>query len=69
MVNKVGRVHKLGRYNRQRYVFTNIPLNTTLRYSNSHDKYNENIDVRSKDTITLETQSNGLFKKTLIEKN
>ena len=44
-------------------------LNTTLTYSNIHDEYNENIDVRSKDTTTLETQSNGVFKKTLIEKN
>ena len=35
MVNGIGRVQKLGRYNRQRYVVTNRPLSTTLPYSNS----------------------------------
>ena len=48
MVNRVGRVHKISKYNRERSVVTNSPLNKNLPYYNSHDKYNENIDVGSK---------------------
>ena len=48
MVNRVGPVHKLGKYNRQRSTVTTIPLNTTLFYSNIHDKYNESKDIGSK---------------------
>ena len=40
MVNGVGRVHKLGKYNIQQPVVTTRPLNTTLPNSKSHDKYN-----------------------------
>ena len=55
MVTGVGSVHKLGKYNRQRSVITNMPLNTNLPYYNSHDKYNKNIYVGSKEPITTET--------------
>ena len=48
MVNKVGRVHKLGKYNMQKYVVTNRPLKTTVPYSNSNYKYNKNINVGNK---------------------
>ena len=57
MFNRVGCVHKLGKYNRQISVVTNRPLNTTLPNSNSHDKYNEKINVGSKEPITVETYS------------
>ena len=52
MVNWVGRVQKLGKYNRQQSVVTNRPLNTTLPNSNSHDKYNEKIDIGIKEPTT-----------------
>ena len=48
MVNGVGRVQKLGKYNRQQYIVTNRPLNTTLPNYYSHDKYNKKIDAGSK---------------------
>ena len=57
MVNGVGRIQKLGKYNRQVYVVTNMPLNTILPYSKIYDKYNENIDVVIKEQITAETYS------------
>ena len=41
MVNGVGRIHKLGKYNRQQYVVTDIPFNTNLPNSKNYDKYNE----------------------------
>ena len=55
MVNGVSRVHKLDKYNRQLYVVANRPLNTTLLYSNSHEMYNENINLGSRKPITEET--------------
>ena len=59
MVNRVGRVHKLDKYNSQKPVVTNRRLNTTLSNSNSHDKYNENIDLgRKKSTETYSRPSN-----------
>ena len=57
MVNGVGRVHKIGKYNRQWSIFTNRLLNKNLPNSNSNYKYNENIDVGSKEPITKETYS------------
>ena len=57
MVNGVGRVQKLGKYNRQWSVVKNRPLNTTLPISNINDKYNENIYVGSKEPINTETFS------------
>ena len=48
MVNGVGCVHKLGKYKRYQSVVTNRPLQTPLPNSNSHDKYNKNIDAVSK---------------------
>ena len=48
MVNMVSSIHKHDKYKSQWSVVTNIPLNTILTNSNSHDKYNENIDVGSK---------------------
>ena len=54
MIIGVGRVQKLGKYNRQKYIVTNRPLNTNLPNSNSHDKYNENINVWSKEPITAD---------------
>ena len=49
MVNGVGRVYKLGKYNKQRSIVTNRPLSTTLTNSNIHGNYNENVDVGSED--------------------
>ena len=57
MVNGVGSVYKLFKYNMQQYVVTDRPLNTTFPNSNSHDKYNENIDVGIKEPITADTYS------------
>ena len=57
MFNRVGRVHKLGKYNRQRSIVKNRPLKITLPYYNSHDKYNEKINVVSKETITADAYS------------
>ena len=57
MINGVCCVHKIGKYNMQKHVVTNRPLNTTLTNSNIHDKYNEKIDVGSKEPITSETYS------------
>ena len=54
MVNGIGHLHKLGKNNRQQSVVTNILLNTTLPNLNSHDKYNEKVDVESKKPITTE---------------
>ena len=45
MVNGIGRLHKIGKQNRQQPVAPNRLLNTTLYNSNSYDNYNENIDV------------------------
>ena len=41
-INRIGRVQKFGKCKRQKYVVTNRPLNTTLYYSNSRDKYDKN---------------------------
>ena len=57
MVNRIGHVQKLGKYNRHIYVATNRPLNTTLPNYNIHDKYKENIDLGSKEPITADTYS------------
>ena len=57
MVNRVGCICKLEKYNRHRYVVTNGPLNTNFPNSNSHDKYNEKINIWSKERITTETFS------------
>ena len=57
MVNGFGRVRKICKYNKQRSVVTNWPLNNNLTNYNSHDKYSENIDVGSKEPITAETYS------------
>ena len=57
MVNGFGRVRKICKYNKQRSVVTNWPLNNNLTNYNSHDNYNENIDVGSKEPITAETYS------------
>ena len=57
MVNRIGHVQKLGKYNRHIYVATNRPLNTTLPNYNIHDKYKENIDLGSKELITADTYS------------
>ena len=56
MVNRVCRLHKLSKHNSHISVVTNRPLETTLPYSNSHDKY-KNVDVGSKEPITTETYS------------
>ena len=45
MVNGVGRVHKLGKYNRQQSVVINRALKNNLTNYNSNDNYNENIDI------------------------
>ena len=52
MVNGVGHVHKLGKYNRHKFGVTNRPYNITLPNSSGHDKYNKIIDVGSKEPIT-----------------
>ena len=57
MVNRIGRIHKLGNYNRRQSVVTNRSMNTTLPNSNSRDNYNEYIDVENKEAITAETYS------------
>ena len=57
MVKRVGCLNKIDKYSRQRSVFTKRHLKTTLPYFNSHEKYNENIDVLSKKPITIETYS------------
>ena len=53
MINGIGRTHKLGKQKRQLPVVTNGTLNTVLLNSNIHDKSNENIDVTSKEPITV----------------
>ena len=57
MVKGIGHVNKLSKYNRQRSVVTNRSLNNTFTNYNSHDNYNENIDVGSKGPMTAETYS------------
>ena len=57
MVKGIGHVNKLSKYNRQRSVVTNRSLNNTFTNYNSHDNYNENIDVGSKEPMTAETYS------------
>ena len=57
LTGAVGRVQKLGKYNRHQSVVTSRPLNTTLTNYNSRDKYNENIDVGSKVPITADAYS------------
>ena len=49
MVNRIGRVNKMGKYNREISVVTNMPLNTTLPNSKINFKYNEKINVGSKE--------------------
>ena len=56
MVNGIGRIHKLGKYNMHKSVFTNRPLKTNSPNYNSHDNYNENIDVNSKESISTENK-------------
>ena len=57
MVNRVRRLRKLGKYNRQVCVVINRYLNATLSYYNKHNKYNKNIDVGIKEPITAKTYS------------
>ena len=64
MINGIGRTHKLGKQNRQLPVVTNGNLNIVLLNSNMHDKSNENIDVASKEPITVDKYfipSNGVI--------
>ena len=46
--NGIGRAHKLVKKNIKQPGVTNYPLNATLDTSNSHDNFNENIDVAIK---------------------
>ena len=51
MVNGIGCVHTFGKYNRQQPIAINKPLDTPLTNSDIHNKYNEKIDVGSKEPI------------------
>ena len=38
MVNGIGRVHNISKYNRQKYAVTNRPFSTNLTNSYSYDR-------------------------------
>ena len=54
MANGIGCAHKLGKKNRQQPDVTNEPLNATSSTSQSHDKSIENINVTSKESLSVE---------------
>ena len=57
MANLIGRSHKLGKTIGSNLVSLTILKMPTSSTSNNHDKFNENIDIESKESIYSETSS------------
>ena len=55
MAKGIGQAHKLGRQNRQQPGSTNDSSNRPSVILNSHDIFNENIDIKSKEYLTSVT--------------
>ena len=55
MANIIGRSHKLGKQNRKRPDVINDISNAKSSTSRSHDMFNENIDIETKEYLSAET--------------
>ena len=57
MANGIGWAHKIDKQNRQWPGITNDPSNASLSTSHRHDKFNENIDISSEESLSTYTHS------------
>ena len=57
MANVIGQTHKFGKQNRKESEITTDPSKALSTHSNSHEKLNENIDIKSKKSLNAETNS------------
>ena len=55
MANRISQEHKLGKQNRKRNDITNYLSEAHSSTSNSHEKFNHNIDITSKEWVTIKT--------------